>query len=76
MKNKENAIKDFADMIEKSWTYAKFTKKEIENWNKIINFIQNTKEVKGTYEQRWDALHTIYYAYLIGIGYKGWNWRE
>ena len=76
MNKKENAIKDFDEMIKKSWTYARFTKKEVENWKKIINFIEKINELNGNYRQRWKTLNTIYYAYLVGIGYEGWNWRN
>lgn len=72
---KENAIKDFLSMIERSWTYNRMTDSEkavlrrwIDEWKS--NFT-------GTYKQRWNTLNMIYSFYLAGLGYTGGvSWRE
>lgn len=74
MEIKEHAIKDFKSMIQKSWTYERFTQREQENFNSMIIEIEN--RLIGTYKQRWDQLNNIYTAFLSALDYKGMEWRE
>lgn len=76
-KNKENALNDFYKMIKNSWTYAKMTEKEQEKLSATL-FLNVPVEnaLKGTYEQRWAILQAIYAAFLNGIGYNDFSWRE
>ena len=77
MRNKDNVIFDFNEMIFKSWTFEKMTKKEQDKWCiDIISDIRTKDALKGNYNQRWEILQAIYHAYLIGIGYSGYGWRE
>lgn len=76
MKNKELAIYDFKEMIQKSWTYEKFTEKEKENWEMLLINNRTLTCLKGDYNTRWCILQAIYYSYLIGLGYTDFNWRE
>lgn len=72
---KEEVLNQWYDMIKKSWTYEKMTKEEKETLNDLI-FSNRTKNcLKGTYNQRWNILQAIYYAYLLGLGYTP-TWRE
>lgn len=75
-KNKENVLYDFEEMIEKSWTYGKMTETERKNWKDVLYSVRTKNALKGTYIQRWEILQAIYGAYLIGIGYDNFNWRE
>lgn len=76
MKPKEQAIKDFKDMIQKSWTYEKFTQREQENYNNLLDCIENENRLIGNYKQRWDQLNNIYTAFLSALDYKPFGWRE
>jgi hypothetical protein len=75
-KDKEKVLEDFINMIKDSWTYARLTKEEKENFIDHLSW-QRTKHIlKGTYKQRWETLNELYWFYLLGIGYKDFNWRE
>lgn len=73
---KENALYNYITMTEKSWTFEKMTKEEQKRLYKVFNDIRTSNALKGTYHQRWEILQAIYHAYLIGIGYTDFNWRE
>ncbi len=75
-KNKENAELDFVNMISKSWTWAKLSKREQERFGEILEHPCSAVVIKGTYKQRYDACHALYYAYLEGLGYTPLDWRE
>lgn len=74
--NKDNVLVNFEEMIRNSWTYGKMTQKEKENWEHVLYHNMTNNCLKGNYKQRWCILQAIYYAYLIGIGYDNFNWRE
>lgn len=76
MKNKETAKQDFVKMIKNSWTYNRMTQEEKDACLSCFTTMKVEKAMKGTYENRWSVLHALYEAYLKGIGYNGWNWRE
>lgn len=74
-KEKENAINDFYNMIKMSWTYEKLNDEEK---NKLIELLTSERiksTIKGDYKTRWSILDSLYYAFLIGIGYNGCSWR-
>ena len=77
-KNKDNAILDFQEMINHSWTWAKLTKEEKAQWFDGLETITHwtNKAVKGTYQDRWNMLQALYHIFLNGVGYTNWNWRE
>ena len=74
-KNKDNVFTDYLEMIKKSWTYARMTKEEREKIQEILTSGKIKEDIKGTYQQRWQALNALYYAFLIGIGYNNFDWR-
>ena len=73
---KENAKNDFINIIQNSWTYNKLTQKEQKNLKNLLcsGHIENI--LKGTYKQRYEILHEIYYSFLIALDYKPTRWRE
>lgn len=75
-KNKEMVLSDFIVMIKNSWTYDKMTYKEKDRLLEMLDSHMTRKALKGTYDNRWSVLQAIYHAYLIGIGYDNFNWRE
>lgn len=75
-RSKEDARKNFINMIKDAWTVDKMTAKE---WDALINTFYNPqteKALKGNYNQRWEILQAIFTSYLMGLGYSGFNWRE
>ena len=74
--NKEKALWDFKEMIKKSWTYGKMTSEEKKTWEKVLFSTRTKNSLKGNYNTRWEILQAIYGAYLLGIGYNNFNWRE
>ena len=76
MKNKEQVFDDFIKMICNSWTYGKMTKEEKETCLNVLSSYRTIHDIKGTYIQRWKALNTVYYAFIMGLGYSDFTWRE
>ena len=76
MKNKYFVMFDYLEMVKKSWTYERMTKAEKEKLQDLFNGERIKDTIKGTYNQRWETLNAIYYAFLIGIGYNNADWRS
>lgn len=76
MKNKDFVFTDFIEMVRNSWTYGKMTEEERGAIHCLLLDYRTTENIKGTYQQRWNALNVVYSAYLRGIGYNGADWRE
>ena len=73
MKNKENALNDFIMMIRKSWTYSRLTPEEI---TRLESDALRGLPLYGNYKQRYDQLHGVYYAFLLGLNYNPLTWRK
>ena len=52
------------------------TQTEKDKWNVVLFSTRTANAIKGTYNQRWNILQALYGAYLIGIGYDNFSWRE
>lgn len=76
MKNKENALKDYIEMIEQSWTWGRLTEDEQNRFFETINEPRTSDAIKGNYMQRWEIIDMVYYAYIMALGYKPIGWRE
>ena len=84
MNRKENETKNkIIDIIyktkkiyENSWTYNKLTKEEKETFNHIFASEELKNNLSGTEKQMIQTLNIIYSAFLAGVGYNGFNWRE
>ena len=75
-KQKETAAHDFLVMIRKSWTYERMTEEEKRSCIDLFFSSISEEAISGSYWMRWRVCQAIYDAYLVGIGYNGWNWRE
>ena len=76
-KDKKFACRDFAKMIKQSWTFQKLTSEEKARClDAIYYFPDEQNALCGTYKQRWMQLHMVYNAFLAGVGYTGFDWRE
>lgn len=62
----------FNTVIKKLWSWEKLTeeRKRFVNMENIFNKIEGKRKVK----EKW--INTIYKAFLYGLGYDGWNWRQ
>ena len=76
MKNKENATRDYLELIKDSWTFDRLTSGEISQLYKSIQWAESQGIIKGTYRQRWDILQAIYRAFLNALDYHPTQWRE
>lgn len=76
MNNKEQVFNNFVEMIKNSWTYNRMTETEKERCIHVLLDNRTQNDIKGTYIQRWKALNTVYNAFLMGLGYDGFLWRE
>ena len=74
--NTGNAYYDFCKMIEKSWTFERLTEDERGRCWDALHFPVKLGLLKGCYKVRWGILQSVYTAFLNGIGYNGFNWRE
>ena len=76
-KNKENAVTDYMNMIEHSWTYERMTKKEQENCMQSFVVANEQEQIIGSYDQRWKICHAIYNAFLTALDYydNPGDWR-
>jgi len=79
-KHKENALPEYMEMINKSWTWARLTESERENFTDLADSLTNGDKsivvVKGSYYTRWRILNAIYRAFLAGCVKTGVNCRE
>ena len=76
--NKDDALKNFVVMISQSWTFMRMTEEEKQKcMDLFLNSVHAEKAITGNYKQRFETMHAIYNAYLIGIGYDGsdCDWR-
>ena len=79
MKNRKDpleAYNDSVEIFERSWTFARMTEAEKENCRNALRFPVEQNLLKGSYKARRGILNAVYNAYLIGIGYTGFDWRE
>lgn len=72
----EKYIKQYIEIIEASWTFSKMSKEEKERFYNILNSERLKNTLKGTEKQKWNILQLIYYAFLEGLGYNGFKWRD
>ena len=75
-KNKEEAIKLYIDMMEKSWTYARLTEEEKTRLMDTINWTDRQGFIKGSFNDRWGILQAVYTSFINALGYKPSGWRE
>ena len=75
-KIKENALEDYIEMIQESWTYDRMNDTEKQQCIDTLRTIRTTSALKGNYYARWNILQAVYGAYLSGLGYNGGSWRE
>lgn len=76
MKNKENVLNDFKEMIVNSWTYQKMTYEEQKRLFEEFDHVRVDNALKGNYNARWNILQAVYGSYLAGLGYNSFNWRD
>ena len=76
MKTKEQAKQDWLEMIKQSWTWARLTEKEREQFKGLLEHPCSSVVIRGNYDQRWEACEALYHTYLEGLGYTPLEWRE
>lgn len=76
MKNKENAIDNYIDIIHNSWTWAKLTEKEQNSFIDTLRCMIDRGDIKGTYAQRNLYMSNLYTMFLSGVGYDSPQWRN
>ena len=70
--NKNHARRDFIEIVLRSWTWAKLDAGER---NACLCALQSAI-ISGTYWQRRDTLRSVYYGFLLALGYKATGWRD
>ena len=76
MKDKNLAQQEWLDMIKKSWTWAKLSAEEQEQFLGLLEHACSRVVIKGDYEQRWDACEALYFTFINALGYDPLHWRE
>lgn len=71
-----SAYYDFCQMVQNSWTFQRMTSEEQGRCWESLHFAAAKNLLKGCYKVRWGILNSIYNAFLNGIGYNDFNWRE
>lgn len=71
-------IYNYKEFLKKSWTYERMTKAEKEVFENIFSLSnrQLVDNLSGKENQKKMTLNIIYSAFLAGIGYNGFSWRE
>lgn len=72
----ETAARDFCGMISKSWTWERLTPAEREAFTECLYDTRGTDAIKGTYKHRWAVMNAMYAAFLAGLKYEPFGWRE
>jgi len=74
----EPAVKDWLDMIQKSWTWGKLSEEERKDFLTLLDHPQSNQVIFGDYEQCKNACEALYYAFLCGKGYtrNPIDWRD
>ena len=73
---KENALGNFYENIKKSWTYERLTKEERERLKITLFSPTITNSLRGTYNQRYQILNSVYHGFLMALDYQPIGWRE
>ena len=76
MKDKNLAKQDYLEMISKSWTWARLTEKEREQFKGLLEHPCSAAVIKGNSKQRWEACEALYHTFLEGLGYDPLEWRD
>lgn len=71
-----NIIYNRMKVFENSWTFNKLSREEKEKFYHIFTSDEIKNSLTGTEKQIIQALNVIYSAFLTGVGYNGYNWRE
>lgn len=66
MKDKNNALNDYKEVIYRSWTYRKLTIEEKERLDETLKHPSIKGCLKGDYYQRMDIMRAVYTAFLYG----------
>jgi hypothetical protein len=71
-KDKDQARCDYIETIKNSWTFARLTAIE----QKQITSVLEVVKIFGSYIQRCEILNSVYFSFLICLGYQPDGWRE
>lgn len=66
----------FCAMIRVSWAYGRMTDAEQTRCIDALRWALDNNAVKGCQKTRWNILHAVFRAFLMGLGYTDGNWRE
>ena len=76
VKKKEEALQNYINIIQNSWTFARLTEKEQKQILEVFNRLENLNRLKGSYNQRVEFLNEIYHAFFVALNYQPIGWRE
>ena len=72
MKKESKAIEVYLEnVIKKSWTWGRLTDDERKRFLSL-----DFSKISGRDATRIEWFHSMYYAFLLGLGYKPIGWRE
>lgn len=71
-KCKEIAITDYITIIKHSWTWARLTDSEREQFIRVACDF----DLRGDYNTRHNTLQGMYLAFLTALDYNPTTWRE
>lgn len=65
---KDNALTDWLDMTRASGSYNNLTSEQRNALERVFRMPWFNKAVRGTYEQRFDIMNAILFAFYKGVG--------
>lgn len=75
-KNRECALFDYMQIIQRSWTWARLTDEERKTFRETLFKWWDRGKIQGNYDARWNVMSLAYDFFLDALGYDPCNWRE
>lgn len=73
---KKDFLHDFIIMTKASWTYNKMTEDEKSRCIDLLTSERVKMCLLYNDKHKWRILNAVYNAYLLGLGYDGFEWRD
>ena len=73
---KKDILNDFIAMVKASWSYQRMTEDEQKRCIELLSSELVKMCLLYNDKHKWRILQVVYHAYLDGLGYDGFEWRE
>jgi hypothetical protein len=76
MKNKDEIINRFNEMIHNAWTWERLTREEKNRWDNLLSYSEIKRSIRGCEKAKWEILNSLWHSYLLALDYCPIGWRE